>query len=440
MKSIPSIVRGPGRLATVLGPQIIAAVDVGSVKTACLIAEWSPNKKSVETDKRNGLRILGFGQTVSRGMRGGCVADVAEAERSIRLAVDAAERTAKTTVRSVHVNILGGRPTTSIAKAAVKCEAGVVTQADVDLAVSTAVTRAPIGKRHVLHLLPAGYALDGVASTVAPVGLHGDTLEATIAVVTVDRAPLINLRMAIERSHLTMAGNALNPYAAAKAVLAPDEAEMGTVLLDMGGSTSSIAVFQNGKLVGSSVVPIGGQHITNDIAHGLSTTVVHAERLKTLFGTLLANGHDEKEMLAVPLLGERGVDTVQKVPKHVLTSIIVPRVDELLEHVRQLFVDGELAGMTANRMVFTGGASQMHGMREFAMSRFGLPVRVGSPSNFHSLPDQASSGGFAAVAGLLVTACEPEAVQAMPQDAQMAIDRSQLTYARRVGKWLAEAF
>jgi cell division protein FtsA len=232
----------------------------------------------------------------------------------------------------------------------------------------------------------------------------------------------------------------LTPYASARSVLAPDEMNLGTVFLDMGGFTTNAAVFREGKLIASAVLPLGGQHITNDLAHGLSTTVVHAERMKTLFGTVLANGHNERELLAVPLLGERGVDTVQKVPKHVLTSIIVPRMDELFDRLRALLSDGPLAGNMACRVVITGGASQLHGMREFAMARLGLPVRIGATSGFSGLPELARSGSFAVVAGLLLTAVEPSATCEMPHEAKVAIDRSQMTYARRVGKWLAEAF
>ena len=440
MKAIPSLVRGQGRFLPNLGPQIVAAVDVGSSKTACLIAEWSPGKKSVDIDTRNGLKVLGFGQTVSRGVRAGSISDVAEAERSIRIAVDAAERMAKTTIKSVYVNISGGKPLTTMASAATRTETGVVSQGDVDAVVSSAVAHADIGKRQVLHLLPVAHVLDGVESMQAPIGMHGDVLAVDLAVVTMELAPLSNLRMAIERSHLQMSGMALTPYASARAILAQDELDLGTVLIDAGGSTTSVAIFRRGRLVASAVVPIGGQHVTNDIAHGLSTTVVHAERLKTLFGTVLANGHDERELLAVPLLGERGVDTVQKVPKHVLTSIVVPRLDEIFEHVRVLLSAGDMAHFQANRVVITGGASQLHGMREFATARLGVPVRIGLPSGFSGLPELARSGGFAAVAGLLVCASEPNHAFDIPHEAKLAIDRRQMTYAKRVGKWLAEAF
>jgi cell division protein FtsA len=440
MKSIPSLVRGQGRLMASLVPQIVAAVDIGSVKTACLIAEWSPGKKSADIDTRNGLKILGFGQTISRGVKSGNISDIGEAERSIRLAVDAAERMARTTIRSVHVNVSGGRPTTAVSTAAVRTENGVVCQADVDAVISSALSGASLGKRHILHLLPVCYGLDGVESVQAPLGMHGDVISTGVAVVTMEAAPLNNLRMAVERSHLALEGLTLTPYAAAKSVLAHDEMQLGTIVLDMGGFTTSVAVFRRGRLVGSAVLPIGGQHITNDIAHGLSTTVVHAERLKTLFGTALGNGHDERELLAVPLLGERGVDTVQKVPKHVLTSIILPRLDELFEHVRSLITEGPLAGHLANRVVITGGASQLHGAREFAASRLGLPVRIGLPMGFQGLPDLAKSGGFAAVSGLLVASCENDTTCEMPHEAKVALDRSQMTYAKRVGKWLADAF
>ena len=369
MKTIPSLVRGQGRLMSTFAPQIVAAVDVGSSKTVCLIAEWSPGKRSVDVDARNGLKILGYGQTVSRGIRSGNVADVNEAERSIRIAVDAAERMARTTVKSVHVNVSGGHPKTVVASAAIKTENGTVSASDVDAAVAHAVAQVGVGRRHVLHLLPVSFELDGVATSQAPIGMMGESIASEIAVVTMELAALGNLRLAIERSHLALDSLSLTPFAAARAVLTPDEMDLGTILIDMGGFTTSLAAFRSGRLVGSAVLPIGGQHITNDIAHGLSTTVVHAERLKTLFGTVLGNGHDDRELLAVPLLGERGLDTVQKIPKHVLTSIILPRLDELMDHVRSQFSDGPLAGALANRIVVTGGASQLHGMREFVNDR-----------------------------------------------------------------------
>jgi cell division protein FtsA len=439
MKSIPSLVRGQGHLVSPLGPQVIAAVDVGSVKTACLIAEWNPNKKSVEVDTRNGLKVLGFGQTQSRGVKAGAIADIAETERAIRVAVDTAERMARASVGGVYVNVSGGKPTTQLSSAAAKIETGVCNQQDIDTAVSAAIGAAEIGKRHVLHLLPASYSIDGVASHQLPVGMHGDVVSADIAVVTMDAAPLNNLRLAVENSHLALSGVSLTAYASSKAVLAPDELELGTIVIDFGGWTTNIAVFRHGRLIGSAIVPLGGQHITHDVAQGLSTTIVHAERLKTMFGTVLANGHDEREPLAVPLLGERGVDTVQKVPKHVLTSIIVPRFDELLDHVRHVLTEGALAGHNANRVVITGGASQLHGAREFVMARLGLPARTGLPTQFQGLPDTAQSGSFATVAGLLVAACEPRATCDMPHEARIALDRSQMSYAKRLGRWLAEA-
>lgn len=440
MKTIPSLVRGPSRFMPVLGPQIIATVDVGSAKTACLIAEWSPGKKSVEIDTRNGIKILGFGQTVSRGVRAGAISDVAEAERSIRVAVDAAERMAGTSIKSVYVNITGGRPTTILAKASTLIKSSIVTQNDIDAIISHAVGSVDLGNRHVLHLLPVAFVLDGVETPQPPLGMHGNELTIDVAVVTMEVAPLQNLRMAIERSHLALGGMALTPYASARAVLATDELELGTALIDIGGAATDVAVFRRGKLVASAVVPIGGQHVTSDIAHGLSTTVVHAERLKTLFGTVLANGHDERELLAVPLLGERGVDTVQKVPKHVLTSIIVPRLDELFERVRAVLANSETLGVQTSRIVITGGSSQFHGMREFATSRLGMTVRIGLPTGFQGLPELAKSGGFSSVSGLLVCASEPSQSVDMPHEAKIAIDRRQMTYAKRVGKWLAEAF
>ena len=207
-----------------------------------------------------------------------------------------------------------------------------------------------------------------------PHGMFGETLSLDLGVVTVEPPHLKNLALAVERAHLSVAGFVMSPYAAARSVLAEDEKTLGVTVVDMGGATTSFAVFQDNHLVLADVVPIGGQHITNDIARGLSTTIAHAERMKTLWGSALASAVDEREMISVPLLGERGVDTVQQVPKSMLTGIIRPRLEETFEMLRaKLEALRGAAPRAAAAWSITGGASQLNGVREVATQWLDTP-------------------------------------------------------------------
>lgn len=439
MKASAMNSRMSGRNGGLAGAATIASLDIGSTKTCCIIAETVPPKHKGLIDVQPALKILGVGQTASRGVKAGCITSIDEAERAIRLAVDAAERMAERHISTVHVSVTGGRPSSLLASGTVRSLTGTISPRDSDNAVSAAIAQVDVGHRQVLHLMPVSFGLDGVTSTSNPLGLHGSVLSAEMGVVTAEPATLRNLAMTVERCHLTVAGFAVSPYASARGVLAADERALGTILIDMGGGTTSVAVFKNGQLACAFVIPVGGAQVTADVAQGLSTSLAHAERLKTMFGAVLPAGYDDREMLAVPLVGERGVDTVQKMPRSTLNAIIRPRLEETFELViSRLNEEGTLAA-TAGRVVLTGGASQLPGMRDLASAMFGRPARQGQPQPQAGMPELSRNGGFANAYGLLALASHPDKHYAMPQAAQAAIDRSQLTYARRVGRWLAEA-
>ena len=231
----------------------------------------------------------------------------------------------------------------------------------------------------------------------------------------------------------------ITPYAAAKSVLAEDEKALGVTLIDMGGATTSIAVFHAGNLAHASIVPIGGQHITNDIARGLSTTIAHAERMKTLWGTAIPSLMDERETVAVPLLGERGVDTIHQVPRSMLTGIIRPRLEEIFELVRDRLEESGCGRLGGGRMVLTGGASQLSGAREVAAQWLDRQARLGVPAQLQGAPDSARAPGFAVAAGLLNYALMPDATCVLPSG-NTSEPHHQPGYLRRVGRWLADSF
>jgi cell division protein FtsA len=420
---------------------MVAALDIGSTKISCLIAEVVPPRhRSPDGEERHGLRILGVGHQISRGVRSGAIINVDEAERAIRLAVDAAERMAQRTISDVHVNVSGGRPQSRVHAASVATATGQVAPRDIDRVLNATLALIDPGRRSVLHISPIQYQIDEARGIRSPLGMFGGQLGLELGVVTVEPAHLKNLALAIERAHLQVSGFVIAPYAAARAVLADDEQSLGVALIDMGGATTSFAIFFEGNLVHADVVPLGGQHITNDIARGLSTTIAHAERMKTLWGSGLAAQVDEREMISVPLLGERGVDTVQKVPKSMLTGIIRPRLEEIFELVRERIEASGVAHLAGRRAVLTGGASQLDGVREVAGQWLDRQVRLGLPAHLPGMPESATNAGFAVAAGLLDHALRPDRQLPLPREKARQIAQAQQGYMRKMGRWIAESF
>lgn len=417
----------------------VASLDIGSTKISCMIAELAPSAIKGKGDPRSGLKVIGFGQTLSRGVRGGSIVDVNEAECAIRLAVDMAERMAGVSISQVFVGISGGRPQSRCVTGRVRIQSGVVSRRDIDASISLGMGQVNVGKRKLLHVTPINHGLDGVTNVATPLGMHGGVLSTDLSITSVEPAFLNNLSLAAERAHLRPAGFIVAPYAAAKASLTADELSLGTFVIDLGGALTSVGFFSNGQLVSADCVSLGGQHITNDIAQGLSTTVAHAERMKTLWGNVLPDGHAEREMLAVPALGERGVDTVYKIPKSHLTNILRPRVEEIFEHVASKIEEMNVVQPGSGRVVLTGGTSQLSGIRELAQAILGRQVRLGSSSGFAHISEQAKQPGFAVAAGTLCYAARPELQHGVSEKVEEFYAYSQMGYARRVGKWLAEA-
>jgi len=418
-----------------------AALDIGSTKISCLIAEAVPAKhRTSDSEDKFTLKVLGVGYQLSRGIRGGAIVSMDDAERAIRLTVDAAERMAQRTITEVYVNVSGGRPQSQRYIGSVGTQTGQVMQRDMDRALDAALDQVDPGRRRLMHITPLQYHLDDASGIKDPTGLFGDNLALDLSVVTVEGPHIKNLIMAVERAHLSVAGFVMAPYAAARAVLAEDEKQLGVTVVDMGGSTTSFAVFHENHLVMADVVPLGGQHITNDIARGLSTTIAHAERMKTLWGSALASTVDEREMISVPLLGERGVDTVQQVPKSMLTGIIRPRLEETFEMLRDKLEKSGAAHLAGRRLVITGGASQLNGVREVAAQWLDRQVRMGSPAHVQGMPESAHSPGFAVCAGLLNYALKPDTHYALPKSKAEAVERAQTGYVRRMGRWIADSF
>ena len=419
---------------------VVAALDVGSSKVVCLIGRLRPHgPQQVLTRRSHSVEVIGFGHTLARGTKAGTVVNLVQAEDAIRRAVDAAERMASVEIESVVLSISSGRPTSELFAAEIELVGSAVTENDIARVLSAGSRHSLRDGRAVLHSLPVGYSIDGVNGVRDPRGMLGSRFGVDMHVATTDIAAARNLMLAVERCHLDVEAMAASPYVAALAVLADDEVDLGAAVVDMGAGTTTIAAFQAGRLVHVDGFALGGHHVTMDLARGLNARIADAERIKTLYGTVLSGASDERDMITVPPLEEHEREQAQLVSRATLVSIIKPRVEEILEMVRDRLAACPIASDRRGHVVLTGGASQLNGLPELAARLIGRPVRLGRPLGIGGAPDAAKGPAFAVAAGLLVY---PQAAHLEHFEARRK--RQLMTgtggYFARVGRWLRESF
>jgi cell division protein FtsA len=418
---------------------VAAALDVGSSKIVCLIARLRPHAPQQVLQRRShSIEVIGFGHTFARGTKAGTVVNLAQAEEAIRQAVDAAERMAGVEIASVVLSVSSGRLASELFAAEVDIIGSAVAESDVARVLAAGSRHSLRDGRAVLHSLPVGYSLDGVSGIRDPRGMLGRHFGVDMHVATTDIAAARNLMLAVERCHLEVEAMVASPYVAGHAVLADDEADLGAAVIDMGAGTTTIAAFQAGRLIHVDGFALGGHHVTMDLARGLNARIADAERIKTLYGTVLSGGSDERDMITVPPLNEHEREQAQFVSRATLVTIIKPRVEEILEMVRDRLAASPIAADRRSHVVITGGASQLDGLPELATRMLGRPVRLGRPLGIAGAPEAAKGPAFAVAAGLLV----------YPQAAHLEhfeVRKRQLItgtggYFARVGRWLRESF
>ena len=407
---------------------LIAALDVGTSKVCCFIAH---------VDDDDALRIVGIGFHQARGLRAGAVVDMDAAEESILAAVHHAEQMADETIAEVYLSFSAGAPQSRSVAVEVALNGHEIDDSDLRRVLAQGQPNGDAGDRKVIHTIPVGYTIDGSRGIRDPRGMFGERLGVTIHTITAQPGPLRNLTSCVSRCHLDVAGCVVSAYASGLACLVDDERDLGVTLIDMGGGATSIAVFIDGDMVHADVVPIGGNHITNDIARGLSTTVSYAERMKTLYGGALASADDERETIDVRLIGEGEDAGANPVPRAQLTRIIRPRLEEIFEMVRARLEASGFAERAGRRMVLTGGASQLQGLPELATQMFGKSVRLGRPRNIQGLAEATGGPAYSTCAGLLHYA---QARRAAPFEQPLGGPLSGERRWGRIGQWLHEHF
>jgi cell division protein FtsA len=419
---------------------VVAGLDIGTSKIVCMIARLEPQApQDVLRRRSHGVRILGFAHTAASGMKAGTVVDLNEAEAMARQAISIAETQAGVQLESVVVSLSGGRLGSERFVANVELSGGAVTDNDISRVLSAASRHSVRDGRAVLHSLPIGYAVDAAAGIREPRGMLGHRFGVDMHMVTADVATVRNLMLAVERSHLSIEALVSAPYMAGLACLADDEADLGAACIDMGAGTTTMAVFSGGRFVHADGFALGGHHVTMDLARGLNTRVVDAERIKATYGSVLSGGSDERDMITVPPVGDDEREPPQFVSRAGLVRIVKPRVEEILEMVRDRLAVSPFAAEPRGRVVLTGGGSQLSGIADLASRILRRPVRIGRPLGLAGLPEAAKSPAFAVAAGLLVFPQAAHLEHFEPRQTRQLMTGTG-GYMARVGRWLRESF
>ncbi len=373
--------------------EIIVGLDIGTTKIACIVGEVT----------EDGVDIIGIGTAPSKGMRRGNVVNIDATVSSIRQAVDEAENMAGCEISSVYAAISGPNVRGINNNAIVAVKDKEVRGADVARVLEQAKAVPIPMDREVLHVLPQQYIIDDQDGIRDPLGMAGVRLEAKVHIVTTLNASVQNVIRCANRCNLQVADIVLESLAASQAVLEEDEKELGVALVDIGGGTCDILIYADGAIVHTSVIELGGERVTNDIATLLRTPLESAEKLKRKYGCAWSQLVERGEMMEVPSVGGRGPRTI---PRHELVQVIEPRIEEIFEYVKKdLMRSGYYDGLAAG-IVLTGGATVMEGVVEVGEQVLGLPTRRGAPVKIGGLVDVVRSPSYSTGVGLVMFAAE----------------------------------
>jgi cell division protein FtsA len=415
--------------------RIIAGLDIGSSKTTALIAQAvGGDGKSAPT-----LKILGVGQARTTGLRRGVVSDIEETTRSIKKAVEDAERMSGTKIDTIYAGIAGEHVRAMISKGIVAVNGDEISKADVDRANDVARAQPVPQDRELLHAIPQEYSVDKNQGIRDPIGMIGTRLETEMYLVTIGASPAMNLRKSVERAGYHVRELVLEPLASSLSVLTEDEKELGVALVEMGAGTTDIAVFHEGKIRYLGTVNYGGNNVTSDIVQGIGVTQADAERLKEKYGCAYEPLVDPTEGIQLPSTVAQGD---RHIPREVLAHIIHQRMDEIFNLVLSEIERAGFAQRLNGGVVISGGAAAMQGVAELAADVFGTGVRIGSPAeNISGLSDSVDAPRFATVVGLALYGAHRSAAGFAPSGRHRALAGAGVDrFTRRIKSWLEDFF
>ncbi len=369
----------------------IVGVDLGTTKIAAIIAEANGED----------LKVVGVGSTPSYGLKRGVIINLEKAVESIRKAVDEASRMAGFRVDSCYAGISGSHIESINAHAMIATSraGGVITKRDIERVIEQAQAIALPLDREIIHAIPIEYIVDNERGIKDPVGMSGVKLEAEVHIVTAAITSAQNIYNALERAGLKVKDLVLQPLASSYSVLQPDEIDLGVCLLDIGGGTTDLAIFYDGAIRHTEVIPLGGGYITNDVAIGIRTPYKQAEGIKKKYATLSLTPEAKKEKIKVPGIGGR---EDRFITKETLYSIVSPRVEEILMISNKAIKKSGFADVLAAGAVITGGTARLHDLAHLAEDVFNLPVKIGIPKKLGGLTDIILDPIYATGVGLIL--------------------------------------
>jgi len=369
---------------------IIAGLDIGTTKICCIIGEARDEKE---------VDIIGIGTHPSRGLRKGVVVNIESTVESIKGAVEEAELMAGCEIDSVYVGIAGGHIKGFNSHGVIAVKNKEVSQFDIDRVLEAAQAVAIPPDREVIHIIPQEYILDEQEGIREPLGMSGVRLEAKVHIVTGAVTSAQNIVRSVNKAGLEVKDIVLEPLASSDAVLDRDEKELGVAMVDIGGGTSDLAIFFEESIKHTSVLAIGGNHITNDIAIGLRTPQAEAEKIKKTYGCAMTALVRKDDTIEVPSTGGRESRILSR---QILSEIIEPRVEEMFHLIKREVEISGFSDLIASGVVLTGGAASMEGITDLAEKIFKLPVRRGFPKGIGGLVDVVSSPMYATSVGLIL--------------------------------------
>lgn len=369
---------------------LIVGLDIGTSKIVTIVAELLPD---------GSLKVIGLGQHISRGLKKGVVVNIDSTMQAIQRSLEEAELMADCKINTVYTGIAGSHIKSLNSHGMVKIKDAEVSQTDVDRVVETARAVALPADQQILHILTQEFIIDGQEDVREPLGMSGMKLEVKVHIVTGAVAAAQNIVKCIKRCGLEVSDLILQPLASSVAVLTEDEKELGVCLVDVGGGTTDIAVFKNGSIRHTAVIPIAGDQITNDIAVAFRTPTQSAEDIKVKHACALRQLADPREVVEVP-----GVDgrEPRQLSVQTLAEVVEPRVVELYELVLQELRRSGMEEMIASGIVITGGSAMMRGMIELGEEIFHMPVRLGMPRYVAGLSEVVSNPRYATAVGLVL--------------------------------------
>ena len=381
--------------------EYIAGLDIGTTKTCNVLAEVDLDARSVD--------IIGVGLTPSDGLKKGVVVDLDATTEAVRSAVEKTQRMAGSiAIRSVVIGITGEHISSLNSRGviAITSPDREVGQSDVERVVEASKVIVLPPEREIIHAIPRGFIVDGQDGVKDPVGMSGSRLEVETHIVTGSSAFLDNVVKCVHRAGLSVDATVLEPIATSESVVMDAEKELGVALVDIGGGTTDVAVFTGGEIYYTAVLPVGGNHVTNDIAVGLRASQEEAEKTKIKFGAADSDLVGEDDAFEITSLG---AEAPRELPRELLVKIIEPRMQEMLQMVRAEIMKSGYLEMLPAGAVITGGASQMPGTAQLAEQILGMPVRLGLPRDVGGLSDTVASPVYATAVGLVMYAAKHQA-------------------------------